>query len=340
MRRGPLDEHVQAAAVQGRAVVLQVVAGVAVAVADRLPDVRRLVRLHAAAAHRRGSISPLTNSALSRSCSASSRNRGPRASSRFSGSFAQLRGVCRASRRKRVRHHEQLHELSSCPSRSSRILGRQPVEQFGVARRLALRAEVVARLHQADAEELLPEPVDRDAGRQRVLGRHEPVRQVEPRRAARRARRLAAAAAPPGVPGSTFSPGLSYWPRIITNASRGTRQVAEDHRAGDARRRPLRGRPGPSPTRPARGEFVVQRAGRRTRGRTPAASRPLPARCVLLRAAGRDRVQLGGQFRRRLAAERSSTTRGTMPAGRSPARVSPLERERVPVHDAAVLLEA
>ena len=53
-RGGALDEHVEAAAVQRFAVVLQVVARVAVAVADRLPDVRRLVRLHAAAAHLRG----------------------------------------------------------------------------------------------------------------------------------------------------------------------------------------------------------------------------------------------------------------------------------------------
>ena len=44
-----------------------------------------------------------------------------------------------------------------------------------MARRLALRAKVVARLHQARAKHLLPEAIDGDAGRQRVLRRHQPL---------------------------------------------------------------------------------------------------------------------------------------------------------------------
>ena len=78
-RRGALEEHVEAAAIQRRAVVLHV---------DRVLLIRRsrpAPRCSAAdRASRPGRPSrrlsrPLTNSALSRTCSASSRNRGPRA---------------------------------------------------------------------------------------------------------------------------------------------------------------------------------------------------------------------------------------------------------------------
>ena len=44
----------------------------------------------------------------------------------------------------------------------------QPVEQFRVRRRRGLRAEVVGRLEESGAEELLPEPIDGDAREQRV----------------------------------------------------------------------------------------------------------------------------------------------------------------------------
>jgi hypothetical protein len=42
-------------------------------------------------------------------------------------------------------------------------------------------AEVVEHLAQADAEELLPEPVHEDPRRERIFARHEPLREVEPR---------------------------------------------------------------------------------------------------------------------------------------------------------------
>ena len=58
-------------------------------------------------------------------------------------------------------------------------LGRQPVEQLGVRRRLALDAEVLGRLDQARAEMVLPDPVDGHAGRQRVVGTSQPARQAE-----------------------------------------------------------------------------------------------------------------------------------------------------------------
>ncbi len=47
-------------------------------------------------------------------------------------------------------------------------------------RPLALRAEVVDRRAEAGAEELLPEPVDEDAGGQRVFRGDDPARQIEP----------------------------------------------------------------------------------------------------------------------------------------------------------------
>ena len=47
--------------------------------------------------------------------------------------------------------------------------------------RLALQAKVFARFHEPHPEELLPEPVGRHAGRERMIGRHEPVGQIEPR---------------------------------------------------------------------------------------------------------------------------------------------------------------
>ena len=53
-RRGPLPERVQAAAVERRRRGPAGSTACSAGVADRLPDVRRLVRLHAAAAHRRG----------------------------------------------------------------------------------------------------------------------------------------------------------------------------------------------------------------------------------------------------------------------------------------------
>ena len=48
-------------------------------------------------------------------------------------------------------------------------------------RRLAADAEIVRRLHQRQAEDLLPVAIDRDACRERVLGGQQPSRQIETR---------------------------------------------------------------------------------------------------------------------------------------------------------------
>jgi hypothetical protein len=48
-----------------------------------------------------------------------------------------------------------------------------------VAGQLAADAEVARRAHEARAEDLLPEAVDGDARRERVLGREQPARKAE-----------------------------------------------------------------------------------------------------------------------------------------------------------------
>ena len=53
-------------------------------------------------------------------------------------------------------------------------LGGEPVEQFGMRRVAAHRAEVVRRGDDALAEVVLPESIDDDAGRERVIGTREP----------------------------------------------------------------------------------------------------------------------------------------------------------------------
>ena len=122
---------------------------------------------------------PLATSAESRISSASSRSRDCRASRRLSGSTSASSG--RSARRLPVgrRGHDQpVHRLEA-PAPVDE-LGGQPVEQLGMARRRALRAEVLVGLDEPPAEVRLPEPVDRDPGRQRVLRVDQPAGQVEP----------------------------------------------------------------------------------------------------------------------------------------------------------------
>ena len=61
-------------------------------------------------------------------------------------------------------------------------LGRQPVEQLGMRRRRALDAEVARRRHQAAAEMVLPDAIDPDARRQRILRTRSASRPAQSRR--------------------------------------------------------------------------------------------------------------------------------------------------------------
>ena len=58
-------------------------------------------------------------------------------------------------------------------------VGSEPVEEFGVHGDLALHAEVLRALDEADAEEFLPESIDSDAGGQWMVGRDKPLGKVE-----------------------------------------------------------------------------------------------------------------------------------------------------------------
>ena len=94
----------------------------------------------------------------------------------------------------------------------------QPVEQLGMGRRLAHRAEVARGSHQADAEVVLPDPVDDHASRQGVGRVDQPVRQGEPAQGGLGAPGGAGnfgcdATITAGTPGPTSGPGLAAWPR-------------------------------------------------------------------------------------------------------------------------------
>ena len=87
--------------------------------------------------------------------------------------------------------------------------GRQPVEQLGVAGGLAQPAEVARRADQAAAEMVLPDPVDDDAGRQRIVGPAQPASQGQPPPGGLRAPRATARFAPASGRGPTEIPARS-----------------------------------------------------------------------------------------------------------------------------------
>ena len=78
------------------------------------------------------------------------------------------------------RHHHQFHHVLEVPTAVHELDGK-PVEQFGVDRPLALRAEVVHHRGNSRAEKLLPQPVHDRARRERVVTRHQPLRQIQAR---------------------------------------------------------------------------------------------------------------------------------------------------------------
>ena len=102
-------------------------------------------------------------------------------------------------------------------------------------RRRALGAEVVLGLDQAAAEVRLPDPVDRDAGRQRVPRIDQPAGQVQPVRASLR-RGFGAAAGRPGTPGRDRSPWRVKSPPSMDVRLAGLCALAHDHRRDELRR--------------------------------------------------------------------------------------------------------
>ncbi len=55
----------------------------------------------------------------------------------------------------------------------------QPIEQLRMAGPFPLSAEIARGFHQANAEELLPEPVHCDAGRERMARADQPARELQ-----------------------------------------------------------------------------------------------------------------------------------------------------------------
>ena len=124
-----------------------------------------------------------------------------------------------------------VHQLATSQPRLAELDG-QPVEQFRVARLLALRAEVLGRLHEPGAEEHLPVAIDRHARRQRMR----PVdisHFARPSRFAGCGLRAAAAATPACRP-SPSRPSCRTAPRMSTNVSRGFGHLLHHHRVGIA----------------------------------------------------------------------------------------------------------
>ena len=74
----------------------------------------------------------------------------------------------------RRRHDHQLEQLLDVPARFAEFDG-QPIEQFGMRRQFAGDAEIAGRPHEAGAEHFLPESIDGDARRERILGPQQPL---------------------------------------------------------------------------------------------------------------------------------------------------------------------
>ena len=100
---------------------------------------------------------------------------------------------------------------------------RQPVEQLGVAGRLASDAEVGRRRHDSPAEMVLPDPVGHHPGRQRVIRMRQPIGELE----------STACCGPDGARGSP-PPGTEIAARRAARRRPGCR----GRRAAEAARRP------------------------------------------------------------------------------------------------------
>src|SRR5207245_4755381 len=88
------------------------------------------------------------------------------------------------------RGDNQPHHMFDVPRwlRGSRAVGThaaiskfacQPIQELGVRWPFALSAEVIRGFHQADAEELLPQSIDRDASGQRMISADEPAGKIQ-----------------------------------------------------------------------------------------------------------------------------------------------------------------
>ena len=73
---------------------------------------------------------------------------------------------------------EKFDESLAAPA-EARQFGREPVEQFRMARQFAARAEIVFGFHERAAEEMFPKMIRGDAARERMRRLDEPAREIE-----------------------------------------------------------------------------------------------------------------------------------------------------------------
>ncbi len=123
-----------------------------------------------------------------------------------------------------IGQHDQPMQRLEMPAVGDQF-GGQPIEQFGMGRLVALKAEIAGRANDPAAKVILEMPIGHHAGRHRVVFRGDPVGQHRSPAAGFGARRRPRGS--PGRmcvkternPGSTFAPGTLALPRISTNVS-------------------------------------------------------------------------------------------------------------------------
>ena len=161
--------------------------------------------VHRPAAHPGDRAGPTTNSSVSRIASRSSRRRGNRQSSRFSGSTLRQSGRSKLGLLVGARQHDQAVQRLERPALVLEP-GGQVVEQLGMAGRRAAGAEVAGGRHQRLAEVVHPDAVDDDPAGERIVGRRDRPGQVEPAAAVRERPAIRRRPGPAGTAGARDRP--------------------------------------------------------------------------------------------------------------------------------------
>ena len=175
--RGALDKRVKAAAVERVAVVLHVGFGVAAAEGDGFPDVDRLVGADRRAADFRAEETAERERLIAQNFGVEAEARGAGEQFVFRIKREQFRrdvGILAIG----AGGDEQANEGFYVPAGAHELAG-EPVEQLGMRRGIALRAEIAGRADEAGTKELLPKTIGDDARGERVFRINEPTREVE-----------------------------------------------------------------------------------------------------------------------------------------------------------------
>ena len=176
-RGGAFPEGVEAAAVEGFAMVLDVVFGVAAAEGDGFPDVFGLIGADAFAAHGGGEEAGEEEGLIANDFGVEA-EAGAAGEELVFGVSLEVFGGELSALAIGVGGDDAGDEFFHVPAVFAEG-DSEPVEEFGMGGRGALGAEVVAGFDEAGAEELLPEAVDGDAGGEGVVGAYQPLGEVE-----------------------------------------------------------------------------------------------------------------------------------------------------------------